>query len=681
MPRATGQTVSRAERAILAALAQKDAVPGGSNALSGTEIAHAVDEASMGAVRIRPGGLYTMLSRLSDEGKALIRAAGSGSGRVGKLYQLTPAGVARLRTFAPSNTASWEAGTRVRGSYAEYVIEERLEWKYFDRSEVFRARIAKIISEAHLPTWAEIGKSVMIKSILTSLPSDSMLFAGTQTLVAYFEVVNPALKSEFDALQRLNGLPSVPWTIDFGERTVTLGAKVDARAAFIVQELVDGQPLFRHLNDLYGSHEAFRGMPASEWFDLFDKLVSGVKKAHEVGTFHRNIRPATIVIRRDDGQPVFCDVGDAVFRKADFMPLPNDEQGRPYIAPEQRGRPLVPSRRADIYALGAVMLRAATGQPPNLEGVVNDEAIKRAVSVQLLATPNHILRENLGIADIISRCLRVNLETRVATANALMQDVRLFRHPGEEPVNLSTAGELLKRLHTIQTSRGDEVFKALAAADISEIEDRLQGMTEGVAVVEGSHERIALKLSSYLSTLRRGDQYWTVSVVQFWHRKNLGVRGRYLSMNQELARRGVTIRRVFLLTPSDRTRPETHEILRAHMEAQRFLAETAPKAAHQMETRFLMVNEAQLQAVLNRGDQRGVWISGASAVELLPVYDSSGIIRLVHIRRIQRESVKPWFDKYWQKARQLDENWITHDSTSSPSFEKERRRARPSYRR
>ena len=343
----------------------------------------------------------------------------------------------------------------------------------------------------------------MVKSVLTSLPSDSSQFGGEHGLMAYFEVVSPALKSEFDALQRLNGLPCVPWTIDVGERKVTLGAKSEARAGFIVQELVEGDPLFRYLGGRYGSGDEFRGIPASEWFDLAERLVLGVKVVHEFGTFHRYIRPANIVMR--DGQPVFCDVGDAVFRKADFIRGLNDEHGQSYGAPEQRGRPLVPSRRADLYSLGALMQRIATGRAPKLEGVVNDDSVKRAVSDELLAAPNYILRQNLGIADIISRCLRVNLETRVATASAVMQDVRLFSRLGE-PVNLSMIGGLLRDLHTIQTSRGDEVFKALAALEINEIEDRLKGLVEGRAVIEGSHESIALKLSSYLSTLGGGDQ-------------------------------------------------------------------------------------------------------------------------------------------------------------------------------
>ena len=78
-----------------------------------------------------------------------------------------------------------------------------------------------------------------------------------------------------------------------------------------------------------------------------------------------------------------------------------------------------------------------------------------------------------------------------------------------------------------------------------------------------------------------------------------------------------------------------------------------------------------MEAIVNRGEQKGVWVSGASAVELRPVYDSTGVIRLVDIHRIARATVEPWFERFWRKARVLDENWITDDVFSSSSLHKE----------
>jgi serine/threonine protein kinase/DNA-binding PadR family transcriptional regulator len=662
-------SVGRLEAAILAALARKGARPGGPNALSGARIAEAVADASSGTARISPGGLYTMLTRLSDRatsggnrkrGKGLITVAGKGQGRHTKLYQLTPAGLARLEQLNLPESDVWTAGTKgIEGRYAEYAIEGPFEFS--GRGEMYTARITKVYSKSDLPLWATIGENVMIKCVPTRLSGPGTPFTRSETVAGYLDLVNDALRDEFETLRRLNDLPAVPDTIDCGERKVVLGGKVVAKARFIVQEIIAGEPLFRDLERRYTRRKKFVGIPVDEWFTLAEKMTSGLKDIHDAGTIHRDIWPANIVIQAKDRQPVFCDVGDAVFRKADFVELPNDKRARPYTAPEQRERPLVPSRRADLYALGCVLFRAATGHPPKFEGVIHDDAIRKAVTDDLSATPNNILRENFGIADIISRCLRVNLETRVASANSLLQDIRLFKHAGTSPIDPSAAlKSLLTRIETINASRDGDVFRALATVEIADLEERLQGMADGLAVIEGGHEGITLKMSSYLSTLRKGDRYSTVTIPQFWNPRNLGSGGRYLSMNLELARRGITIRRVFLLTQSDRTRSETHAILRAHMEAQRKFVESAPGSRSLMQTRFIVLPERDVERAVNRGDQKGVWVSGNSMVELQPVYDSFGVIRVVHIRSVvDRNAVDRWFDQYWRKASVLDENWTT----------------------
>ena len=117
--------VSRAERAILSALAQSKAVPDRDAALSGREIAQAVDTTTRGAVRIQPGGLYTTLSRLVQ--KKLIQPVRTGRGRTGKLYQLTPIRSRTTERPDPPGRRGLGTGSEIRGMYGEYVIEKRLD--------------------------------------------------------------------------------------------------------------------------------------------------------------------------------------------------------------------------------------------------------------------------------------------------------------------------------------------------------------------------------------------------------------------------------------------------------------------------------------------------------------------------------------------------------------------------
>jgi len=76
-------------------------------------------------------------------------------------------------------------------------------------------------------------------------------------------------------------------------------------------------------------------------------------------------------------------------------------------------------------------------------------------------------------------------------------------------------------------------------------------MTRGLFHVAGDHNAIITSLSQALAVLRRGELYLTVTVPSFWRPDHIGIMGRFYTMNLEIAKRGVRIRRVFILTKDD----------------------------------------------------------------------------------------------------------------------------------
>lgn len=676
--------LGRIEAAILEALALEGARPGSPVGLSGAEISRAVEKLSGGALRVPPGGLYTTLTRLSDlpQRKGFITASVSiEDHRKVKRYRLTARGEANMPARVAQVDADWTAGTTgIHGQFAEYALGDRFNFQ--GRGEMYHARVTRVLNAAELPAWCTEGTPVVIKCLSPRLPSAfGQEQASKETLAQYIAVVNEALAGEFDSLRRLNHLDRVAATLDWGERVVHLDDALTLKVRFLVQERINGVPLHRYLERLAPASATpvpgappvapsadapapapFAGLTNPDhWFELAEALATGLKQVHNTGTFHRDIWLKNVVVKTEGAVPefVYGDLGDAVFRKASSIRLPNEHEARPYIAPEQRGQPLQPSRRADIYALGAILFFAATGEPPSLEGMTNEDALKAAVFDRLLAVPNGVLLKNFGIADIISRCLRVDVDARVGSANALLQDIRVFRQQRDwRPTLAGTADEVSQLIAPLMA--GPEVFKSLAAVELAELEDRLQAMRNGDVVVEGSHDGIVLKLTTYLSTLGPGDEYLAVTVPQFWSRKNLGVRGRYLSMNLELARRGVKIRRVFLLTEADRRRLETQAVIRAQLEFRRLFLDVAElsHAGGVFDTRYRVLSDKEIERIVTLGDQKGVWISGDSAVELTPVYDSLGQIRLMTIRRApEMLKVREWFKKYARDSQPLVENW------------------------
>ena len=92
-------------------------------------------------------------------------------------------------------------------------------------------------------------------------------------------------------------------------------------------------------------------------------LCRGLAELHHVGLIHRDIKPENIIIR-PDGSAVLIDFGAAV----DFRSLNGVDFGilaTPTYAPiEQLNAKASQGPWTDIYALGAVMYKMITGQPP-----------------------------------------------------------------------------------------------------------------------------------------------------------------------------------------------------------------------------------------------------------------------------------------------------------------------------
>ncbi|MXY58789.1 MAG: SUMF1/EgtB/PvdO family nonheme iron enzyme [Gammaproteobacteria bacterium] len=138
---------------------------------------------------------------------------------------------------------------------------------------------------------------------------------------------------------------------------------VDANGTgYAVSEAVPGEALSVRL-------ERQSGLTDSELRDLIHPLMRGLGTAHAVGILHRQVNPEAIVIR-PDGTPVLRNFGIGTkvvggARQAFDAHAGNLAEIAPgYAALEQYS----PSGRegpwTDIYALGAVMYRCATGTTP-----------------------------------------------------------------------------------------------------------------------------------------------------------------------------------------------------------------------------------------------------------------------------------------------------------------------------
>lgn len=187
---------------------------------------------------------------------------------------------------------------------------------------------------------------------------------------------------------------------------------------YIAMQLIEGQPL----------DQATEGSSREAIVALVIRAARALHAAHRTGLIHRDVKPANMLVTRaEDGtmQPVLVDFGLARELGAEGAMATTTISGTPaYMAPEQaRGEPV--DRRADVYALGAVLYELLVGYPPirapNLALALRE--VVESAPVPLRHIDRSIPRE---LEIIVSSCLEKDPARRYPTARELADDLQRF---------------------------------------------------------------------------------------------------------------------------------------------------------------------------------------------------------------------------------------------------------------
>ncbi len=138
--------------------------------------------------------------------------------------------------------------------------------------------------------------------------------------------------------------------------------------AFVVLDLVDGPTLAERI--MLGGP-----LPPDELRRLGARVAAALAHVHAAGIVHRDVKPANILLERD-GAPRLTDFGVARTVDATSVTRAGVVVGTAaFLAPEQvRGHRVGPA--ADVYALGLLLLEAATGRR-EFQGTAAEAAIAR----------------------------------------------------------------------------------------------------------------------------------------------------------------------------------------------------------------------------------------------------------------------------------------------------------------
>jgi len=139
--------------------------------------------------------------------------------------------------------------------------------------------------------------------------------------------------------------------------------KILAEGAYLIMELVSGVSLADKINQE-------DCLSTKEVADLFDQIFEGMKVAHKAGIIHRDLKPANILICQENGKNKvkILDFGIAKIKRTDVTPNSVTEPGTiigtfGYMPLEQFSAEDV-DERADIFALGVMVIETLTGEKP-----------------------------------------------------------------------------------------------------------------------------------------------------------------------------------------------------------------------------------------------------------------------------------------------------------------------------
>ena len=185
------------------------------------------------------------------------------------------------------------------------------------------------------------------------------VWAATDTVLdrtVAVKLLNPALSQQSGFLARFRAEarcsaalqhPNIITMLDYGE---------DDGAAFLVMELVSGQPLSQIIAER-------APLPTPETVSILTQAANALEAAHQGGIVHRDVKPANIMVTAD-GIAKLTDFG--ISRLVGTAPLTQTGEilgTAQYLSPEQSlGQSA--TARSDIYALGVVGYEMLTARRP-----------------------------------------------------------------------------------------------------------------------------------------------------------------------------------------------------------------------------------------------------------------------------------------------------------------------------
>jgi serine/threonine protein kinase len=240
---------------------------------------------------------------------------------------------------------------------------------------------------------------------------------------AALKIMRPSLAASAVNRRRFHQEAQAAAAIEHDHIVTIYQVSEDRGAPFIAMQLLRGESLEKRLG------RAGR-LDVGELLRVGRETASGLAAAHEWGLIHRDIKPSNIWLEVREGMTRVKILDFGLARSvADNSNLTGSGTilGTPaYMAPEQaRGQPV--DARADLFSLGCVLYRAATGQP----AFWGADPIATLMAVaEHTPPPPHQVNPRLPppVSQFIMMLLAKEASARPPSARAVIQAIEQLEH-------------------------------------------------------------------------------------------------------------------------------------------------------------------------------------------------------------------------------------------------------------
>ncbi|MFI9761078.1 serine/threonine-protein kinase [Streptomyces sp. NPDC051963] len=194
---------------------------------------------------------------------------------------------------------------------------------------------------------------------------------------------------------------------------------------------------------------------------LMAGLAEAMRDIHRVGVVHRDLKPSNVLLAEDG--PKVIDFGISRPKNSELRTETGKLIGTPpFMAPEQFRRPREVGPAADVFALGSVLVHAATGRGPF------DSDSPYVVAYQVVHDEPDLNGVPEDLAPLVLRCL------------------------AKEPEDRPTPDELMRELRSVSASYDTQAF--IPAQRTSADEAQRQGLEENAENAENAEKPAQLPI-------------------------------------------------------------------------------------------------------------------------------------------------------------------------------------------